>query len=126
MSQPNPDNFPGMNGVMLVPTTSGQCLLLTHDDLLGVVTDRFWADNLYLRAALAKGANRTSHFPALAVVPPQATKPRALIFLTNMILQGDGEGSTVGIGADDKVFVSGAPKHVLQVSGRTHTAQVAG
>jgi hypothetical protein len=106
-TQPDAANFPTMNGVALVPTTSGQCLLLTNDDLLGITSGNFWADNLYLRAALPKGKERQYHFPALAVVPPQATTSTAAVFLTHMIFQGDGEGSTVGIGADDKVFVSG-------------------
>jgi hypothetical protein len=97
-----------MNGVPLVPTTSGQCFLLTNDDLLGITSGNFWAHNLYMRAALPNDTEREYHFPALAVVPPQATTSTAAVFLTNMIFQGDGEGSTVAIGADDKVFVSGS------------------
>jgi hypothetical protein len=106
-TQPDAADFPTMNGVPLVPTTSGQCLLLTNDDLLGIVSSNFWADNLYMRAALPNDTEREYHFPALAVVPPQATASIASVFLTNMIFQGDGEGSSVGIGADDKVFVAG-------------------
>jgi hypothetical protein len=112
-TQPDAANFPNMNGVPLVPTTSGQCFLLTNDRLLRIASGNFWADNLYMRSALPNGTNRESHFPTLAVVPPQATKSTAAVFLTNMIFQGDGEGSTVGIAADDKVFVSGS--HVCRM-----------
>ena len=107
-TQPDAADFPGMNGVPLVATTSGQCFLLTHDDMLGVVNQRFWADNLYLRAALPEGGQRQFHFPALVVVPLLSTGGTAAVYLTNMIFQGDGEGSVVGIGADDSVFVQGA------------------
>jgi hypothetical protein len=97
-----------MNGVPLVPTTSGQCLLHTSEDLLGVASVNFWADNLYLRATSRKSVGRDEHFPALTVAPPQAFSPISSVFLTNMIFQGDGEGSTVGIAADEKVYVSGS------------------
>ena len=107
-TQPDAANFPGMNGVPMVATTSGQCFLLTHDDMLGVVNGQFWADNLYLRAALPEGELRQFHFPALVVVPTLSTGGIGSVYLTNMIFQGDGEGSVVGIGADDKVFVQGA------------------
>lgn len=96
-----------MNGIDLVPTTTGQCFLLTHDDMLGIVGAKFWADNLYLRAALPYPNPRLFHFPALAVIPPLATGGSAGVYLTNMIFQGDGEGSVVGVGVDDKVFISG-------------------
>ena len=110
-TQPDPADFPGMNGVPLVATTTGQCFLLAHDDMLGVVTPKFWADNLYLRAALPARTKRIFHFPALVVVPPLATSTAA-VYLTNMIFQGDGDGSAVGIAADDKVYVRGAPRPV--------------
>lgn len=76
--------------------------------MLGIVVDKFWADNLYLRPALPPGNERQFHFPALVVVPLLSTWHHAAVYLTNMIFQGDGEGSVVGVGADDKVFVSGA------------------
>ena len=107
-TQPVADDFPNINGVPLVATTKGQCFLLSHDALLGISSSSFWADNLYLRAALPEGDDRAFHFPALVSVAPQSTGTSA-VYLTNMILQGDGEGSTVGIGADGKVFVQGAP-----------------
>lgn len=110
-TQPDPADFPAMNGVPLVETTTGQCFLLAFDDMLGVVAPNFWGDNLYLRAAVPPGTRRITHFPALVVVPPLATGTAA-VYLTNMIFQGDGEGSVVGIGADDKVFVQGSPHAV--------------
>lgn len=107
-TQPDAADFPGMNGIDLVPTTTGQCFLLTHDDMLGIVGHRFWADNLYLRAALPPGQDRIYHFPALVVLPTLSTGVTSGVYLTNMIFQGDGDGSVVGVGTDDKVFVSGA------------------
>jgi hypothetical protein len=106
-TQPDAANFPSMNGVPLMATTSGQCLLLSNADLLAVLSYSFWADNLYLRPALPKGYDRQSFFPVLALVAP-VSAPTVPIFLTNMIFQGDGENSTVGISTGEKVFVSGS------------------
>ena len=36
-TQPDAADFPSMNGVPLVATTTGQCLLLAYDDMLGLV-----------------------------------------------------------------------------------------
>jgi hypothetical protein len=119
-TQPDAANFPSMKGVPLVPTTSGQCLLLSYDFSLGVVLKRFWADNLYLRTALAWVDQRQWPFPFLAMVngapfeqynPLQSNMANA--YLTNMIFQGDGEASIGGIDAAEKVFVSGSHQTCL-------------
>lgn len=124
-TQPKAADFTTMNGVPLVPTTTGQCFLLTYDDLLGVVGAKFWADNLYLRAALPDGLPREFHFPALAVVPPLSTGGTANVYLTNMIFQGDGEGSVVAIGADDKVYVQGVHCYTVTITYFAHLSVIA-
>ena len=103
-TQPDAANFPGMNGIDLLPTTTGHCFLLTHDDMLGIVGHKFWADNLYLRAALPPGQDRIYHFPALVVIATLSTGEASGVYLTSMIFQGHGEGSVVGVGADGKVL----------------------
>lgn len=85
----------------------GRCFLLTFDDLLAVTREQFWVDNLYLRAALPEGNLREFHFPALISVAASSSRRRPKLFFTNMTLQGDGEGSTVGIGVDSRVFLQG-------------------
>lgn len=107
-TQPDESDFPDLKGVDLVPTSNGQCLLLSHEDLLSVISGKFWADNLYLRTTKPPDVDRAFHFPALAIVPPLSTGTKAT-YWTNMIFQGDGSGSTVGMGiaADTKVFVQG-------------------
>jgi hypothetical protein len=100
-TQPDAANFPSMNGVPLVRTTSGQCLLHSNHFALGVLSSNFWADNLYLRT---KATDRQETFPVLALMLPVSSSR----YLTNMIFQGDGEGGTTGIAAADKVFVSGS------------------
>jgi hypothetical protein len=97
-----------MNGVPLLDNPKGQCLLLAYDDLLGVVSPRFWAHNLYLRAATPPTTNRATHFPALVLVSPAASGDFAAYF-SDIIFQGDSEGSTVALGADDKLFIQSAP-----------------
>jgi hypothetical protein len=109
-TQPDAAYFPSMNGVPLVPTTSGQCFLLTNYDLR-FGSAKFWADNLYMRVALPKGYGRQDHTPVLAQVWPAATVPTPAVFLTNMIFQGDGEGPTVGIYTGHKLFMSGS-RHI--------------
>jgi hypothetical protein len=107
-TQPDTAKFPSMNGVPLVPTTSGQCLLLSSDYLLSVLSDRFWADNLYLRSAVPKGDDREYHFFTLAWLHLSGISPPTPMYMTHMTFQGEGKGSTVGIDADAKVFVSGS------------------
>jgi hypothetical protein len=107
-TQPDAANFPSLNGVPLVPTTSGQCLLLSSNYLLGMVPVSFWADNLYLRAAVPKDDDRQYPFSVLARVIFMVPFSTASVFLTNIIFQGDGEGSTIGIDARENVFVSGS------------------
>jgi hypothetical protein len=119
-TQPDAANFPSMNGVPLVRTTTGQCLLLSYDHLMGVVSKSFWADNLYLRTALPGGDDRQYQSPWLATVTgapyghqtPDETST-AYTYLTNMIFQGDGKGSTGGISAGVNVFVSGSHQTCL-------------
>jgi hypothetical protein len=107
----------------LVRTTSGQCLLLSSDDLLSITGRKFWADNLYLRTTLAPGENREFDFPALGILPTSSTGGGKASYWTNMIFQGDGRGSTVGLAVDSKVFVQGTAtrdetvcRHVWQLA----------
>lgn len=104
--QPDEANFPNLTGEQpLLEVPEGRCFLLTFDDLLAVTREQFWADNLYLRAALPEGNLREFHFPALISVAASSSRRRPRLFFTNMTLQGDGEGSTVGIGVDSRVFL---------------------
>jgi hypothetical protein len=107
-TQPDAANFPSMNGLPLVPTTSGQCLLLSNNYLLGMVPVSFWADNLYLRSAVPQEDDKQNPFSILARVVSIVPSSTASVFLTNLIFQGDGEGSTIGIDARENVFVSGS------------------
>jgi hypothetical protein len=107
-TQPDAANFPSMNGVPLVPTTSGQCLLYTDDHLLVVTSDSFWADNLYLRSAVPKGDDIQDHFSSLARVINADYLHPSSAFMTHITFQGEGKGYTIGIEAFANVFVSGS------------------
>jgi hypothetical protein len=107
-TQPDPADFPSMNGVPLVPATSGQCLLLSNAHLLMVLSDNFWADNLYLRSATPKGDDRDAHLVSLAQVINTGSGPPPSAFMTHMTFQGEGKEDTLGLLAAAKVFVSGS------------------
>eukprot|EP00892_Ulva_mutabilis_P002162 jgi/Ulvmu1/11947/UM082_0026.1 len=92
----------------LLPFRPGQCLMLTHDDLLPLFSHRVWVDNLYLRAVGINmlADNREDVNIVLAAVPPLPWPLRGLArrYFTRTTFQGDGLGPTVAFWADENVY----------------------
>lgn len=79
-----------------------------------MVRNEMWLDNLYLRTLFKNaplGVMRDDQFISLAAVPLlNGTRGgNATRYMTRMTFQGDDAGPTVGVFADEKSYVEGAP-----------------
>eukprot|EP00892_Ulva_mutabilis_P003267 jgi/Ulvmu1/1311/UM011_0039.1 len=97
----------------LIGLHAGQCLLVSHEDLLPLVGPRIWVDNLYLRVAAVNepAAKRGLSSVGLLSVPrirddvAYAEPGRALRYVTRTTMQGDGLGSSVAIWANEDTYM---------------------
>lgn len=86
--------------------------MLAQEDMIPIFSDKIWLDNLYLRShcrGVPPGSLRLEKFITLAAMPPlNGTRANTgARYLTRMTLQGDNQGPTVGVFADEKVYVEG-------------------
>ena len=107
--------LPNVPGPELAPLRPGQCILMAQEDMLTMYTADIWLDNLYLRALYVNPVpgreDREIGFVALAAVAVVVNGTRAgtaARYMSRMTFQGDDWGPTVGVFADEKVYVEGA------------------
>lgn len=107
--------------------------MLAQEDMVPIFSDRIWLDNLYLRShfrGVPPGSLRLEKFITLAAMPPlNGTRAgTGARYLTRMTLQGDNQGPTVGVFADEKVYIEGLlPSTTLQpAAALTSTASCRG
>lgn len=96
----------------LEPLRPGQCILLAQEDALAIVGDDIWVDNLYLRTLFTNAkqglARKDGYIALTAIAPLNGTKlGSGARYFSRMTFQGDNKGPTVGVFADEKVFVEG-------------------
>eukprot|EP00892_Ulva_mutabilis_P002164 jgi/Ulvmu1/11949/UM082_0028.1 len=94
--------------VQMVPVQAGQCVIITNEDLLPILSFRFWLDNVYLRAVYHNVPNdRAYQYISLLGLAPMRWPLRGegKRYVTRTTFQGDGTGPTVGIWADENVYV---------------------
>ena len=100
-------DLPQIPAPALVPLRPGQCILLAAEDMLSILSPDMWLDNLYLRTLVPQNstASRADSFVALTAVAPVAGNTSR--YMTRITFQGDNMGPTVGMFADEKVFIEG-------------------
>lgn len=97
----------GLDGADLLPVGSPLCLIATDLDLLYAWNNSVWLSQLYVRL---KRTPRTD----LPVLLHVNSTPAGRLYVTDTVLQGDGQGSVRALYADGSAYVYGAA-HLLIV-----------